>query len=52
MLPAFPVFVVDAVIFMPSAIVRLLVSISISPAFPVPVVSTEIFPSPVIFMLS
>ena len=52
MLPAFPLSFVVAVIFTPSAIVRSVVSISIWPALPAPVVSTEILPSPVILMLS
>ena len=52
MLPAAPALLVSAEMAIPSVRVRFWASILISPALPVPVVSTEIFPSPVISMFS
>ena len=52
MSPPVPLDVVVAVMSILSVIVRFGVRISIWPALPVPVVSTEIFPSPVMSMVS
>ena len=52
MIPPFPLLDVDADMVVFSDMVRFLVSMLIVPAFPVPVVSTVILPSPAIFMFS
>jgi hypothetical protein len=52
MLPPFPLSDVDADIFTFSAIVRFSVSMLMMPAFPLPLVSTVMLPSPLIFMFS
>ena len=52
MFPALPALFVSAEILTPSVRVRLVVSMLMLPASPVPVVSTEILPSPEISIFS